>query len=407
MKKKMVMILLAGTLGFSLAGCSSTSSKDTKQEAANEEAPDETAGFEENTAGQGDEAPDETELSVDPIVPSDYLIKDASDYVTLGDYSGIAAERIVYEITDDMVQDRINEELDMYSLETEADEPAQEGDTVYMNLSYTVEGTDETYDEEDYFIVLGDEEYGAEFDEKLTGVSAGDTAEFSITYGEDDDREDLAGSTVDFKVEVTGVYRLDVPEYNDDFVTNTVGFTSKEEYEAVLRQQLTDEYEQMSYSDAADTIFEEAVARTQFNGYPQEVYDACEEKVLSFYYLFSGATTREEVCEQFEFTDDELEEEILDEVNLRLLASAYCLEKGVDVTQEEYMNYLSQNALDYGETPAEYESETGRETIVWELYAEKLKQALYEEADVTEVPYDESEFEDDTEVYFEEDTELN
>ena len=42
-----------------------------------------------------------------------------------------------------------------------------------MNLTATVEG-EEAADPDETFITLGQEEFGAEFDQKLTGVSAGD-----------------------------------------------------------------------------------------------------------------------------------------------------------------------------------------------------------------------------------------
>lgn len=409
MKKKIVMFLLAGTLGFSLAGCSSSSEKTQKQEAANEAAEDQTAGIEDMGTGETeiltaedmDAALYETETPLEPIDPSEYLVKDAADYVTLGDYAGIPLEKTVYEVTDDMVQERIQEELEMYAEETEEERPAQEGDTVYGNMSYVIQGTEEPYNEEDFFLTLGYEEYGKELDEKLIGASTGDKLEFSISYSEDSEMIEWAGQTIDFVFEVTGVYSMKVPEYNEEFVKDTLGFETTEEYETSVREALTSEYEETSYTEAVDMLFEEAMARTEFKEYPQELYDACKEETLEFYTSFSGAQSEDEVYELFGITKEDIEEEVLSTVNRRLLVSAYCLANDIEVTEDEYVSYLEENAALYGEPDAaSFESIYGRSSLVWTLYESKFTKALYEQADITEIPYDPS-AEEESEIYSE------
>ncbi len=408
MKKKIVVFLLAGALGFSLAGCSASSEKTQKQEAANDASEDQTAGIEDMETDEADEEEEtetetETEASLEPINPSDYLIENAADYVTLGDYAGIPVEKTVYEVTDEMVQERIRDDLEMYAEEVEADHPAQEEDTVYGNLTYVFEGSEEPYEEEDFFLTIGYEEYGEEFDEKVTGASTGDKLEFSISYPEDSEMIEWAGHTVDFVYEVTGVYSLDVPEYNEEFVTDTVGFESMEEYETYIRETLEEENEDASYTEAVDTLFEEAIARTEFGEYPQELYDSCREEIIEFYTSFSGAESEDEILDMFGITEDDINEEVLSTVNRRLLVSAYCLANGIELTEDEYVSYLEENAALYGEPDAvSFEEIYGRESLVWTLYESKFTQALYEQADITEVPYDPSADEETTEVYSEE-----
>lgn len=412
MKRKLVVFLLAGTLGLSLAGCSASSEKTQQQGAANEAAEDQTAGVEDTgtdeteilTAGEDDEALYETETPIEPIDPASYLIADAADYVTLGDYAGIPLEKIVYDVTDEMVQERIDEDREMYAEESEENRPAQEGDTVYGYLTYVFEGSEEPYEEEDFFLTLGNEEYGAEFDEKVTGASVGDKLEFSISYSEDDEMIEWAGETVDFVLDVTSVCSLNVPEYDDEYITETVGFESKEAYEDYIRQSLTDEYEESSYADAVDTLFEEAVARTEFKEYPQELYDACREEIVAFYVSFSGAESEDEIYDMFGITEEDIDEEVLATVNRRLLVSAYCLANGIEITEDEYVSYLEENASLYGEPDAaSFESIYGRDSLVWSMYESRFTEALYEQADITEVPYDPALFEEEeTEAYSEE-----
>lgn len=409
MKKKIIVFLLAGTLGLSLAGCSSSSGKTQEQGAANEAAEDQTAGIEDMGTGETEiqtaeevEESGETETPLEPINPAEYLIKDAADYVTLGDYAGIPLEKTVYEITDDEVQERIEEDLQMYAEEVKEDRPAQEGDTVYGNLSYMIQGTEEPYEEEDFFLTLGYEEYGAEFDEKILGASRKDTLEFSIDYSEDSEMMDWAGNTVDFVFKVIGVYSMQVPEYNEEFVKDTLGFDSIKEYEEYVRETLNEEYEESSYADAVDTLFDEAVARTEFKEYPQEIYDACKEEIMGFYASFGGTDSEEDIYNMFGITEEDVNEEVLSTVNRRLLVSAYCLANEIEVTEDEYVSYLEENAALYGEpSAASFESIYGRDSLVWTMYESRFTEALYEQADITEVAYDPSE-DEETEVYSEE-----
>ena len=226
MKKRYVLAALAAMTV--LAGCGDNASQqkntdNTTQESTAEDDltaadPDEdgeeldpefSQDVENNEVIDADDA--EEEVALDPITPSEYLVQNASDYVTLGDYDGVEVTRYTYEITDDMVQDEIQEELADASDEQSTNAPSEDGNIVYMNLTATVEG-EEAADPDETFITLGQEEFGAEFDQKLTGVSAGDKLDFSITYGDDTWQEDWQGKTVDFSVEVTDVTASNTPE---------------------------------------------------------------------------------------------------------------------------------------------------------------------------------------------------
>ena len=92
--------------------------------------PEFSQDVENNEVIDADDA--EEEAALDPITPSEYLVQNASDYVTLGDYDGVEVTRYTYEITDDMVQDEIQEELADASDEQSTNAPSEDGNIVYM-----------------------------------------------------------------------------------------------------------------------------------------------------------------------------------------------------------------------------------------------------------------------------------
>lgn len=425
MNKKHLVVLFGLAAALSLTACSSdtkTTETEAKTEAAAVEAVEEETdaaqaeAVEEETDAEeelaleadGDDAEEdaelaleadeeviddeeETEAELEPITPSDYLVANASQYVTLGDLEGIEVTKYVYEITDDMVQEYVQYDLDMYSEEIDVDRASQTDDIVYVDLTSSIQGSDEeAYTESTYF-TLGYEEYGAEFDENLTGVKPGDQVTFTITFDDTIWIEEWIDQTVDFTADITAVSEINVPEYNEEFVQEYTDYDTIEEYEESLRASLESEYEDISYSDVIDALFETAVANSEFSSYPQELYDSCKAEILSFYAAFAGTDDEEEIFELFGMTEDDIKADVEYYVYRRLLVSALCEANDIEVTQEDYFTYLEDNAPYYDyDSAAEFESDYTRETLVWSLYESAAADLLYESANVTEEIYDET-----------------
>lgn len=400
MFNRKLFLLLALTAAVTMAGCGKKDDNKT-------DAPDQAA-----VEDAGDEEMSEDEDALDPITPSDYLVKNVSDYITLGSLDDLTATQTTYEVTDEMVQERIQDELYTYSEEKEV-EKAAEGNIVYADVTFTVQGAENAEEEsgdedsdntESTYFTIGDEDYGEEFDQKLIGVSAGDELNFSITYGDDDDTwyEEWINHTVDFEVSVTGVYETVVPEYDDAFVTENTDFDTKEDYEAYIRETIQSEYDEEGYSETVNTLFESAMDECSYNGYPKDLYSACESEVLSYYGQFIGETDPDAIKEALDLSDDDLKEEVLDTVNRRLLITAICEDQSLELTEDEYVEWVTEDAEAYGFTSAsEFEAVSGREQIVWSLYENMVAEYLYDRAEITTVEGDAEDLDD--ELYVDED----
>lgn len=410
MNKKRVLLLLGLTAAIGMTGCGN-SKKKTEETEFSTSAPEETAEEDLDTAELLEED-SETEKAIEPITPSDYLPSKTADYVTLGDLSDLQATEYTYEITDDMIQAQIDEELEFNSEEIETDRASKDGDVIYLDLTSTVNGEETT---ESTYFYLGSQEYGAEFDEQLIGLSAGDTIEFSITFGEDIWMEEWMNQTVDFKAEITSVCELTTPEYNDAFAAEYTDFATTAEYEAYLKESLEEEYADLGYSDTIETLFDQAAEQAVISGYPEEFYDSCRDELLATYFAFTGSDDVNDVYELFGLTEESLDAEIMNSVSRRLLISAICQEQNLEVTEEDYLECLNDYTEYYGyDSAAAFEEDYSRESLVWFLYESKAAEYLYEHAEITKVPYEEEELSDEDledeifseeEELFEDDTE--
>lgn len=330
------------------------------------------------------------------ITPSDYLVKNSSEYVTLGNLENLEVTQYVFEVTDDMIQERIESDLTEVGEEVEVDRAAAEGDVVYADVTSTVHGESDTTATESTYITLGYAEYSEDFDKQITGAKANDLLTFTCSFDNDAIMDEWANKAVDFEVKITSVCEMQTPEYNDAYVKEFTDYSTTKEYEEAIRELLTEEYEENGYSDTVEALFQAAIDASTFSGYPDELYDACKEEVLSLYGGFLGTTDEQEIYEAFDLSPDDVETEVLSMVNRRLIVSSVCADQNLEITQEEYNSFVMENAEAFGyESAVQFEEENTRSSLVWSLYENAVAALLYDSAKITPVPYEEEEIDAD------------
>ena len=281
MKKRYLLLLMGMLAVCSVSGCGKSGSDET--EAASEAAGAEITG---------------------------YLVDGADQYVTLGTYKGMDVEQQIYTVSDDEVAMEVDATLYEYSTVETVDRPVQEGDLVTVDVTATVEGESEpTLSEEDYTVELGYEEFGADFDQQMIGAQAGDEKEFSTAFGEDTWYEEWIDQTVNFEVTVKSVDELVQPEYTDEFVSDTLGYESKEAFETALRDELDAGYQEQSRDETRENAIIAAMDGCEFNGYPDKLYDTCEASVSETYTSFADSygMSVEELYDAYGMTQEDVD----------------------------------------------------------------------------------------------------
>jgi trigger factor len=95
-------------------------------------------------------------------------------------------------------------------------------------------------------IELGATGNPAGFDQHLTGASAGDVREFTVTYPADDRSPDLAGATVDYTVTLKAIRRKELLPLDDEFAKEVSELETLDALRARIREDLQREAEQES-----------------------------------------------------------------------------------------------------------------------------------------------------------------
>jgi trigger factor len=138
--------------------------------------------------------------------------------VVLGDLSGEVIERLVYELTQEDVDNTIQTLRKQRATFEKVDRAAALEDRV--NIDFTGKLNGEVFaggQASDYPVVLGGGGMLPEFEAAIVGMKPGETRSFDLTFPEDYHSKDMAGKKVSFSVTLNHVEEPKLPEVNADF----------------------------------------------------------------------------------------------------------------------------------------------------------------------------------------------
>ena len=145
--------------------------------------------------------------------------------VVMGDLSGETVERLVYELTQADVDGTIATLRKQRAVFVPVDRAAQAEDQVRIDFVGRLDG--EIFqggEAKDYPFVLGAGRMLPEFEAAITGMKAGETRSFDMTFPDDYHGKDVAGRQVTFTITLHRVEEPKLPEVDADFA-ESIGIT--------------------------------------------------------------------------------------------------------------------------------------------------------------------------------------
>lgn len=138
--------------------------------------------------------------------------------VKLGDLSGVRIERPVTEVGPDDVRNTIEMLRRQRTRYEPAARAAMAGDRVTVDFSGKIDGVAFPGGQaSDFAIVLGENRMLPEFEAAVTGMSAGESKTFNLTFPEDYHGKEVAGKVAEFSLSVKGVASPIAPEVDAEF----------------------------------------------------------------------------------------------------------------------------------------------------------------------------------------------
>ncbi|MGB2977726.1 MAG: trigger factor [Propionicimonas sp.] len=180
---------------------------------------------------------------------------------TLPEFAGLSATVDPLPDTDAEVEERIEVLRKRFATTSEVDRAAADGDVVVIDLAGTRDGEplpDATAEGISYQIGSGGMLDG--LDEAVTGLAAGESAEFSSTLV----GGPLQGETADITVTVTKVSTQELPVVDDEFAALVSEFDTLAEMKADLSQSVASYAAAEQAAKGRDKVLEALVEQTEF-----------------------------------------------------------------------------------------------------------------------------------------------
>jgi len=156
-------------------------------------------------------------------------------------YKGIRLEKEAVKLGKEDVAEEINKFLDSFATYDE-DQTAtvKQDDIVTVDVLALVDGEkNERLTRDGSVMKVGAGIISKEVDAKLVGMNIGDSKEFTITFPEEDSKNnDIAGKKVEMKIKLTHVKVKKIPKLNDEFVSEKTDKMSIEDYKKSVEEKL-------------------------------------------------------------------------------------------------------------------------------------------------------------------------
>ncbi|HLC04184.1 MAG TPA: trigger factor [Anaerolineales bacterium] len=329
--------------------------------------------------------------------------------VDLGSYHDLRLDFDEPQVTDEAIEEMLEELRQSQALIEPAARPAQLTDVVILDIRGVLldppEGEKaDLLDEKGVSVLVAETTDWPVpgISEHLVGVKAGDQKEFTYTFAEADTNESLAGKSARFNLTCQDVKSRFVPAWSDDLARNLGEFEDLLDLRIKVRKTLEDRARQQAEDEYASTVVDEVAKGSEVQFPPalldQEIHDMLHELDRR---LQSQRLTLADYLKIQDKTEEVLREELKPQAEARL-RRALVLGKVVEVEDLEVEDPDIDSELDRVISPLKeqgaelrkaLDTPAGRRRIALDLLTDKavkrLTQIARGEAEALPAPVEE------------------
>lgn len=160
--------------------------------------------------------------------------------IELGEYKNLKVEKNVEAVTEEQIQNQINNLLNNNAKMVVAENAEiKDGDFAVIDFKGFVDGEAfEGGEGKGYPLQIGSGSFIPGFEEQLVGAKAGDEIDVNVVFPVEYHAPNLAGKKAVFKVTINDVKRKEMPTLDDEFVKDVSAFNTVEELKADIKANL-------------------------------------------------------------------------------------------------------------------------------------------------------------------------
>ena len=289
--------------------------------------------------------------------------------VELGKYKGVKCTKIDTKVKKAEVQEKIDEERSRDSrIVTVEDRAIQDKDIAVIDFEGFVDG--EAFDGgkgTDYELTIGSHSFIDNFEDQLIGHNVGDDVEVNVTFPKEYQEKSLEGKDALFKVKVKGIKEKQLPELDDEYVSDK-GFDTVKEYEADIKKKLTEKKENEAKAKKEDELIQAIIDDSKMD-IPDAMIDteaeglvdnfarriAAQGMSLDLYMQYTGMT--------MDRLKNQMTEQAKKNIESRLVLEAIVEAEGIEATDEEFDEEVKKMADNYKMEPDKLKDLMGEEEV--------------------------------------------
>lgn len=281
--------------------------------------------------------------------------------VTVAGYDGLKVTMPSPDPSDEEIDAQIDRMRKLDATVEVVDRPAEEGDTVVIDIVGTLDGEEQDgLTTDDYSYEVGSGIITTEVDEHLTGASAGDELSFDATHPDEDEERQLH-----FDITVKEVKAKVLPELTDEWAAENSDFDTVEDLKADLRQRMVEvrqaqgahqlqEKVGQALADLVDIELPEALVSMELNNRLQDLAMRLQAQGLQLeQYLMMTGRSQDQLVDELR---QAAETSSRVDLGLRAVAAA----EGIECSDEELDEEIESVAERVGEKPAKVRSQLER-----------------------------------------------
>ncbi|MDR5602801.1 trigger factor [Staphylococcus coagulans] len=320
--------------------------------------------------------------------------------VQLGDYKGLEITKQATELTDEELEQTIEQRLEaMADMVIKEDGQVEEGDTVNLDFDGYVDGEQfEGGQADGYDLEIGSGMFIPGFEEQLVGLKVGEEKEVEVTFPEEYHAEELAGKPATFKTKINEIKTKEVPELDDELANELDSEADNvEQYKENLRKQLTEQKQTDAENlqkeeaitlatDNATVDIPEAMIKTEEDRMVQEFAQRLQQQGLNLetYFQISGQS-EEDLRGQMK---DDAEQRVKTNLTLAAIAEA----ENIEVSEEDVDKELQNMSEQFNISVEDIKNTLGNTDIVKnDVRVKKVIDLLVDEAKLVEAKNEDNE----------------
>ena len=312
--------------------------------------------------------------------------------VKLGKYKGLNLNKVDIVISEEDINHRLQDEQEKNARLVTVERKSKNGDTVNIAFDGYVDGKQfEGGKSDNYDLVLGSHSFIDNFEDQLVDKGAGDEVDVNVTFPEKYHEKKLAGKPALFKVKINSVREKQLPDIDDEFVSEISEFEKLEDYKNNLRKELTLLRERQMKEDNKGKLLDEIVKNTTMN-LAEEAIEAQVDEMMASYderlryqgidlktYLGMMKKTEEDYRKEIR---PRAETTLKNSIVLEEIAKAENIEATDEMVDEELERMAKSYGMDVAKFKESYANEEDRKRLKEELLYPAVLDFIYNNANI-------------------------